>query len=67
MRTVTDDELLQAMRFLAERMNLVVEPTGCLAVAAAFRMCEELAGKRVGVIISGGNVDLKHFARLLVS
>lgn len=65
MRTVSDDELLYAMRFLAERMNLVVEPTGCLAAAAVFNMREELEGKRVGVILSGGNVDLDRYAHLL--
>ncbi|WP_419736835.1 threo-3-hydroxy-L-aspartate ammonia-lyase [Pseudomonas sp. COR18] len=64
--TVTDEELLRAMHFLAERMNLVVEPTGCLAAAAAFKMREQLRGKRIGVILSGGNVDLAHYARLLL-
>ncbi|SDS01276.1 threonine dehydratase [Pseudomonas asplenii] len=64
--TVTDDELLGAMAFLAERMNLVVEPTGCLAAAAAFKMREQLRGKQVGVILSGGNVDLEHYAQLLL-
>lgn len=65
MLTVTDDELLHAMRFLAERMNVVVEPTGCLAAAALFSIRERLEGKRVGVILSGGNVDLAQYAKLL--
>ena len=53
------------MRFFAERMKLVVEPTGCLASAAALTGKVAVAGKRVGVIISGGNVDLPSFARLI--
>ena len=55
------------MRFFAERMKLVVEPTGCLGIAAARAMASELKGKRVGVMISGGNVDLNLFSSLLHS
>lgn len=63
--TVSDAELVDAMRFFAERMKLVVEPTGCLAATAAFTGKVDLTGKRVGVIISGGNVDLASFARFI--
>ena len=63
--TATDNELVDAMRFYAERMKLVVEPTGCLSLAAAEKIKPELAGKRVGIIISGGNVDLTRYAELL--
>ena len=56
--TVTDEELVAAMRFLWERMKLVVEPTGALGLAAAWRGALDVGGKRVGVILSGGNVDL---------
>lgn len=63
--TVSDDALVAAMRFFAERMKLVVEPTGCLAAAAAFTGAVPVEGKRVGVIISGGNVDLASYARFL--
>ncbi len=63
--TVSDAELVSAMRFFAERMKLVVEPTGCLAAAAAFEGRVDLAGKRVGVVVSGGNVDPARFASLL--
>lgn len=63
--TVSDAELVDAMRFFAERMKLVVEPTGCLAAAAAFTGKVDLTDKRVGVIISGGNVDLPSFARFI--
>ena len=62
---VSDAELVSAMRFFAERMKLVVEPTGCLAAAAAFGGRIELKGKRVGVIVSGGNVDLSRYAAFL--
>lgn len=65
--TATDNELVDAMRFYAERMKLVVEPTGCLSLAAAINLKPELAGKRVGIIISGGNVDLSRYAELLQS
>jgi threonine dehydratase len=63
--TVSDAALVEAMRFFAERMKLVVEPTGCLAAAAAFTGAVPVEGRRVGVIISGGNVDLASFARLV--
>ncbi len=63
--TASDAELIAAMRFFAERMKLVVEPTGCLGYAAARRLKADLAGTRVGVIISGGNIDLKRYAALL--
>ena len=58
MVTVSDDDILRAMRFLWERMKLVVEPTGALGLAAAWKGAAEVGGKRVGVILSGGNVDL---------
>ncbi|MBU0589897.1 MAG: threo-3-hydroxy-L-aspartate ammonia-lyase [Gammaproteobacteria bacterium] len=60
--TATDAQLVQAMRFFAERMKMVVEPTGCLGFAAAAQAGALIRGKRVGVIISGGNVDLRRFA-----
>ncbi len=63
--TVTDAQLVDGMRFFAERMKLVVEPTGCLGIAAARAMRDSLKGKRVGVIISGGNVDIDRYCALL--
>lgn len=53
------------MAFIATRMKLIVEPTGCLGFAAARRMKDRLKGKRIGVILSGGNVDMARFARLV--
>jgi threo-3-hydroxy-L-aspartate ammonia-lyase len=63
--TASDSQLVQAMRFFAERMKMIVEPTGCLGFAAACHAGLGLEGKRVGVIISGGNVDLARFAQLI--
>ena len=62
--TVTDDDLVEAMRFLWERMKLVVEPTGALATAAVMKGEIDVRDKRVGIILSGGNVDLKAIAAL---
>jgi threonine dehydratase len=63
--TVSDAQLIAAMRFFAEHMKLVVEPTGCLAAAAALDRVIDLRGQRVGVIISGGNVDRARYGRWL--
>jgi len=63
--TASDLQLMQSMRFFAERMKLVVEPTGALALAGALHGGCDLHGARVGIIISGGNVDLPRYARFL--
>jgi threo-3-hydroxy-L-aspartate ammonia-lyase len=63
--TVSDGQLVETMKFFAERMKMVVEPTGCLAAAAAMSGTVGITGKKVGVLISGGNVDLGVFARLV--
>jgi threonine dehydratase len=55
------------MRFAASRMKLVIEPTGCLGFAAARQMKPQFKGKRVGVLVSGGNVDIERFCSLLGS
>ena len=68
MATVSDDDLVRAMRFVWERMKLVVEPTGVLGLAAALSGRVDVQDKNVGVILSGGNVDLAYalalFAKL---
>jgi threonine dehydratase len=64
--TVSDAELIDAMRFAAARMKIVVEPTGALAMAAALQSKVEIRGLRVGVIISGGNIDIAQLASYLV-
>lgn len=63
--TATDEELVDCMRFFATRMKIVVEPTGCLGFAAVRALGRKLAGQRVGVIISGGNIDGDRMANLL--
>jgi threo-3-hydroxy-L-aspartate ammonia-lyase len=67
MLTVSDDELLAAMFFLWERMKIVVEPTGALAACALLQKKLSAQGARVGVILSGGNVDLRWAAARLQS
>ena len=63
--TVSDAQLVEAMRFCAERMKMVVEPTGCLSFAGARHGGVDLRGARVGLVVSGGNVDLARYAELL--
>ncbi|EJL71301.1 threonine dehydratase [Variovorax sp. CF313] len=63
--TVADEQIVDAMRFFAERMKMVVEPTGCLAFAGAIAAGKAVAGQRVGIVISGGNVDLSRYAALI--
>jgi threonine dehydratase len=65
--TVTDDQLVETMKFFAARMKLVVEPTGCLGAAAVFNGQLDVRGKRVGIVLSGGNIDLARFASLIAS
>jgi len=62
--TVSDAELVEAMKFFAGRMKMLVEPTGCLGAAAAFSGRVPVAGKKVGIVLSGGNIDLHRFAEL---
>lgn len=62
--TVTDEEIMHAMTFLFDRMKLVVEPTGALAVAALLAQRVQPTG-RVGIIISGGNIGVERFCELL--
>ena len=63
--TVSDAQLVQAMRFAAERLKQVVEPTGALGLAALLSGVVSAPGQRVGVIVSGGNVDIPRYAALL--
>ncbi len=62
--TVTEHEILEAMRFLWERMKLVVEPSGACSLAGVMSGKVQIENKRVGVIISGGNVDLSNFFKM---
>jgi threonine dehydratase len=65
--TVSDAQLVERMAFAFTRMKLVIEPTGCLGFAAALAMKEQLKGQRVGVLVSGGNVDLERFCSLVAT
>ncbi|WP_223545274.1 threo-3-hydroxy-L-aspartate ammonia-lyase [Pseudomonas sp. A-B-19] len=65
--TVTDEELISAMKFFIQRMKIVVEPTGCLGLAAVRKLKDEFQGKRIGVIITGGNIDIDKLGKLLQS
>jgi threonine dehydratase len=62
---VSDDEIRDAMRFLFERMKLVVEPSGAVGVAALRAGRLDVMGRRVGVIISGGNIGVDRFVEVL--
>jgi threo-3-hydroxy-L-aspartate ammonia-lyase len=61
--TVSDDQIVDAMAFLFDRMKLVVEPSGAVGVAAL--LAGRISGARVGVVLSGGNVGAARFAELL--
>ncbi len=63
--TVSDDELREAMRFAFERLKLVMEPSGASALAALLFRDGDFAMKRVGVIVSGGNVDAARYADII--
>jgi threonine dehydratase len=63
--TVSDAQLIEAMRFAASRMKMVIEPTGGLAMAAAMQGVVDVKGQRVGIIVSGGNVDIAQLAKYL--
>jgi threonine dehydratase len=65
MVTVSDQDLVETLRFLMERVKLVVEPTGALGLAAAYRGRVDVRGRRVGVILSGGNADIAAVGNLL--
>lgn len=63
--TVSDAELVEQMKFFLSRMKILVEPTGCLAAAAVMTGKLPVKGKRVGVVLSGGNVDLAAVAKMV--
>ena len=65
MLTVSDDELLDAMFYLWEKLRVLVEPTGSLAACAILEKKVSFPGKRVGIVLSGGNVDLRWAAETL--
>lgn len=62
--TVSDDEIIAAMRIIWERMKMIVEPSCAVPLAAVLKEKSRFAGKRIGIILSGGNVDLEKTAKL---
>ena len=62
---VTDEEMIETLKFILERMKVLVEPSGAAAAAAVRHRKLDFAGKRVGVTLSGGNVDLSQLARYI--
>ena len=64
---MTDDELRDAMRFAFERLKLVVEPSGASALAALLSGKLDVNGRRVGVVVSGGNVDAARYAEIIAA
>jgi threonine dehydratase len=63
--TVSDDEIIRAMTLMWERMKMIIEPSAAVPVAAILRSREKFKGKKVGVILSGGNVDLEQALKLM--
>jgi threonine dehydratase len=62
--TVTEAEIIAAMRLVWERLKLVIEPSAAVPFASVLKSKEKFSGKRVGIILSGGNVDLERAAKL---
>ena len=56
--TVSDAEIIAAMRLVWERMKIVIEPSSAVPLAAVLKNKEQFAGQKIGIIITGGNVDL---------
>ena len=65
--TVSDDEIIAAMKLIWERMKIIVEPSGAVPLAAVLKAKDQFREKRVGIIISGGNVDLERAFKLMFS
>jgi threonine dehydratase len=62
--TVSDEEIVFAMRMVWERMKIIIEPSGAVPLAALLKAKDKFAGKKVGIILSGGNVDLERVDKL---
>jgi threonine dehydratase len=64
--TVTDDEIVDALRLVWERMKIIIEPSCAVPLAGLLKEKNRFSGKRVGVILSGGNVDLERVLKLMI-
>src|SRR5207248_5392825 len=62
---VSEEEIMQAMLWMIERAHTLAEGAGAASLAAAYRMHEELKGKKVGIVCSGGNTSLEHLRQAL--
>ncbi len=65
--TVTDEEIIKAMRLIWERVKIIIEPSCAVPFAVVLKEKEKFAGKRVGIILSGGNVDLERALHLFAT
>lgn len=65
--TVSDSELIETMKFFAERLKIVVEPTGCLGLAGFIKNNDKFKNKKIGIVITGGNVDIDKYGELLIT
>ncbi|MEE8371066.1 MAG: pyridoxal-phosphate dependent enzyme, partial [Sphingomonadales bacterium] len=63
--SVSDDEICRAMRFAASYLNLVIEPSGAVALAAVLAGKIPTEGRRIGLIATGGNVDMETFCQII--
>lgn len=63
--TVSENEIIHALRFIWERMKIIIEPSSAVAIAAILKNKELFTGKKIGIIISGGNVDLKKICEII--
>jgi threonine dehydratase len=63
--TVSDDEIIEALRLVWERMKIIIEPSCAVPLAALLKEKDRFSGKRVGIILSGGNVDLERVLKLM--
>ena len=64
---VSDDEMIETLTFMLERMKVLVEPSGAAAAAAVRHRKADFRGKKVGVVLSGGNVDLEKLSGYIAS
>lgn len=65
--TVTDDQIIEALRLVWERMKIIIEPSCAVPLAALLKEKEKFCGKRVGIILSGGNVDLEKVLKMMTA
>jgi threonine dehydratase len=64
--TVTDEEIIEALKFVWERMKIIIEPSCAVPLAALIKEKDRFKGKRIGIILSGGNVDLENVLDLMI-